>query len=235
MSKLEKFVCLQEVVEYGLLRNLLMFLRNQKKTYSVRFIKKYGFTVNEILADGFYIDAKVDLKLRSDKAEDLSISLAKGIRYFGKELNKLSPDLIVLLGDRYELFTIAIPAMLHRIPIAHIHGGELTQGAFDEVIRHSLTKFSHIHFVANSTYKKRVMQLGEQRKNVFTVGGLGVDAIASTKFLKKNEIEKNYHFKFLKKNLLITFHPQTLEKGSAEHKMRVLQKLKGLKARFWQC
>ena len=139
--------------------------------------------------------------------------------------SEIKPDLVFLLGDRYELIGAAISATIFRIPIAHIHGGEKTEGAFDESIRHSITKLSHIHFVANEIYRKRVIQLGEDQKYVFNVGGLGVDAIKKTKLLSKQSLEKSLGLKFMKKNLLITFHPVTLlEKKDSENEINQLLK-----------
>jgi GDP/UDP-N,N'-diacetylbacillosamine 2-epimerase (hydrolysing) len=138
--------------------------------------------------------------------------MSKLMQKFTKEINKDKPDLIILLGDRHEILTIAICAMILKVPIAHIHGGEITEGAFDDQIRHAITKLSHLHFVSTEKYKKRVSQMGENKNNVHNVGSLGVENIKRIKFLKKNVIEKKLKYNLNKKNLLITFHPVTLHK-----------------------
>ena len=146
----------------------------------------------------------------------MSYGLSKFVKLF--ETNK--PDILILLGDRYEIFTAGIAATLCRLPIAHIHGGEITKSSIDEVFRHSITKMSHLHFTASHEYKKRVIQMGEKPENVFTVGGLGVDNIKTTKIYSKEDLEKKLKIKFLKKIILVTYHPETLKKFDHE-----LQKL----------
>jgi GDP/UDP-N,N'-diacetylbacillosamine 2-epimerase (hydrolysing) len=137
---------------------------------------------------------------------------------------RLAPDLVVLLGDRFEIFAAAAAAMIAGIPIAHLHGGETTEGAFDEAIRHSITKMSHLHFVAAEDYRKRVIQLGEQPERVFLVGGLGIDAIKRTTPMTRESLEASLKFSFGPRNLLITFHPVTLESQSSTHQMNELLK-----------
>ena len=129
---------------------------------------------------------------------------------------KLKPNIIVVLGDRYEIFAAVIAAYFSRIPIVHLHGGEATEGSTDEALRHSITKMSHFHFVAAEEYKKKVIQLGENPKRVFCVGGLGVDNIKHLTLLSKKELEKDLNLKFNNKNLLISFYPETLNKFSAK-------------------
>jgi GDP/UDP-N,N'-diacetylbacillosamine 2-epimerase (hydrolysing) len=142
-----------------------------------------------------------------------------GLIGFADALNELSPDLIVVLGDRFEIFAAVSAALVARIPVAHLHGGETTEGAMDEALRHSITKMSHLHFVAAQAYRQRVIQLGEQPERVFLVGGLGVDTIKRTKLLDRAALEASLDFKFGKKNLLITFHPVTLESATATAQM----------------
>jgi GDP/UDP-N,N'-diacetylbacillosamine 2-epimerase (hydrolysing) len=149
-------------------------------------------------------------------------SLGRGIIGFADALAKLKPDLLLVLGDRFEIFAAASAAMIACIPIAHLHGGEITEGAFDEAIRHSITKMSHIHFVAAQDYQRRVIQLGENPDNVHLVGGLGVDSINRQKLLSSSEIQEALGLKFGEKNLLITFHPVTLELSSNEYQMSEL-------------
>ena len=144
-----------------------------------------------------------------------------GMIGFADAFNELCPDLVIVLGDRFEIFS-AVTALIARIPVAHLHGGETTEGAIDEAIRHSITKMSHIHFVAAEKYKQRVIQLGEDPKNVFLVGGLGVDIIDKTQLLNREDLEMELGFNFKKKNLLITFHPVTLENHSTKKQMQEL-------------
>ena len=177
--------------------------------------KKFGNTVDEIESDGFAVAKKIDLDLSSDTPIGISFSTSLGINKFAAAFEELMPDLVLILGDRFELLSIAVAALFARLPIAHIHGGELTEGLIDEAIRHAVTKFSHLHFVACEEYRKRVIQLGEKPSHVFNVGGLGVDAIQKLKLLTKSELETSLNLKFLKRNLLITFHPVTLESQTA--------------------
>ena len=181
--------------DYGLLKNLIIELKNSKKfklqlvVTGMHLSKKYGFTVSEIKKDNFKIDAKVKMILKSDSPVGITKSFALGVKGFADVINVLKPDLLLVLGDRYEILSSVIASMLARVPIAHIHGGETTFGSYDESIRHSITKMSSIHFVAANEYKKRVIQLGENPKNVHLVGGLGVDSISKIKTYDKKTIQ----------------------------------------------
>jgi GDP/UDP-N,N'-diacetylbacillosamine 2-epimerase (hydrolysing) len=175
---------------------------------------QFGNTYQEIEGDGFAIDRKVEMLTGSDTPVGVAKSMGNGLIGFADALNELKPDLLVVLGDRFEIFSAVSAALVARIPVAHIHGGELTEGNFDDALRHSITKMSHLHFVAAEEYRNRVIQLGEFPDRVFNVGGLGVDNIARTKFKSKDELETELQFKFQEKNLLITFHPVTLEPDS---------------------
>jgi GDP/UDP-N,N'-diacetylbacillosamine 2-epimerase (hydrolysing) len=202
--------------EYFLLENLIHKLKKVKRYNSIlaltgsHFLKKYGYTYSQIKKN--ITIKKIKINLQSDSREKILIFMSKLMQKFAKEMNKDKPDLIILLGDRHEILTIAICAMILKVPIAHIHGGEITEGAFDDQIRHAITKLSHLHFVSTEKYKKRVSQMGENKNNVHNVGSLGVENIKRIKFLKKNVIEKKLKFNLNKKNLLITFHPVTLHK-----------------------
>lgn len=202
--------------EYGLLKYLMKQISDsddfvfQLIVTGSHLSKKHGYTVKEIIEDGFKIDSKIDINLNNDSDISICKSIGKLIPNISDAFSKLQPDLIFLLGDRYELMGACLSATIFRIPIAHIHGGEKTVGAFDDCIRHAITKLSHIHFVANDVYRKRVIQLGENQKYVFNVGGLGVDAIHKTKLLSKESLERILGLKFMKKNLIITYHPLTL-------------------------
>jgi GDP/UDP-N,N'-diacetylbacillosamine 2-epimerase (hydrolysing) len=190
---------------------------------------EFGSTYEEIGADGFYIDEKVDLKLMSDTAEGVAASMGLALSGFGVAWARLKPDLIVVLGDRYEIFCAVAAALVANIPVAHLHGGERTEGAIDEAFRHSITKMSHLHFVATEEYRRRVIQLGEDPARVFLVGGLGVDSISRHQPVDAAELEKDLGISFGEKSLLITFHPATLERGSAQGQMsELLAALEGL-------
>lgn len=214
--------------EYGLLKHLLKEINKAEDFDLILLVtgshlsKKFGNTVEEIEADGFLIDSKIDIQINGDKAADIANSTALSLQGFSKAYLDFRPDLLILLGDRYELLGAAISAMYHHIPIAHIHGGEITVGAMDEGIRHCLTKLSHLHFVANEVYRNRVIQLGENPNFVFNVGGLGVDAINRIKILSRAELEEKLGFKFMDKNILITFHPVTLENSTSFVQMKEL-------------
>lgn len=158
----------------------------------------------------------------SDTPVGIAKSMGLGLIGFADALNELKPDLIVVLGDRFEIFAAVSSALVARIPVAHLHGGETTEGAFDESLRHSITKMSHLHFVAAEEYRQRVIQLGEQPERVFLVGGLGVDNIKQLKLLNRAELEASLGFKLTQKNLLVTFHPVTLETATAIDQMAAL-------------
>ena len=225
--------------EYGLLYWLLKEIQAtpqfdlQIVATGMHLSPEFGMTYQEIEKDGFKINKKVEMLLSSDTSSAISKSTGLGMIGFSDVYRKLKPDLIIVLGDRYEILAATTTAMFAKIPIAHISGGETTQGAFDEAIRHSITKMSWWHFVANAEYKKRVIQLGEHPKRVFDVGGLGVDAIKKSNLLSKKDLAKKMGIKFGKKNLVITYHPVTLEDGkSQKHFESLLRALSELKETY---
>ena len=207
--------------EYGLLSGLIKKVQKNKSFSSQLIVtgthlsKEYGNTIDFIIKDKIKISRKVDISLIKNTKLGVTKSLSLAVEKISRNLNNLNPDLLILLGDRYETFAAAVSATILNIPIAHIHGGETTQGAFDESFRHSITKMSHFHFCSTKAYKKRIIQLGENPKNVFCVGALGIDNILSNKFLKIKQLEKEFSLPFSKKNIFITFHPVTLEKNSS--------------------
>lgn len=210
--------------EYGLLRWLLQKIEDEP-TLELQLIvtgshlsPEFGLTYKEIEKD-FDILLSLETLTSSDTSEGIATSMGLGLIRFADAYKQIKPDLVLLLGDRYEVFSAAAASLVARIPVAHLHGGETTEGAFDEALRHSITKMSHLHFVAADEYKNRVIQLGEQPENVFQVGGLGVDSIKRLKLLSKRELESSLGFKLLRNNLLITFHPVTLEKQTASQQM----------------
>ena len=215
--------------EYGLLRWVIEGIKQspildlQLIATGMHLSPEFGLTVKAIEADGYHVDRKVEMLLSSDTAVGLTKSMGLGLIGFADALAELKPDLMLVLGDRYEIFAAASAAMIARVPIAHLHGGETTQGAFDESIRHSITKMSHLHFVAAEEYRQRVIQLGEQPERVFKVGGLGIDSILRLKLLSRDELQEALKFRFLQKNLLITFHPVTLESNTSIEQMAELR------------
>lgn len=211
--------------EYGLLRWVMEGicqspeLELQLIATGMHLSPEFGMTVEMIEADGFTIDYKVEMLLSSDTAVGITKSMGLGMIGFADALAELKPDLMLVLGDRYEIFALAASAMIARVPIAHLHGGEATEGLIDEPIRHSISKMSHLHFVAAEEYRRRVIQLGEQPEYVFNVGGLGIDNILRLKLLERDELEEALNFKLKKRNLLITFHPVTLEQNTSAQQM----------------
>lgn len=214
--------------DYGLLKWVLKgiesspVLQLQLVVTGMHLSDKFGRTVDEIEADGFTVTKRVEMLLASDTSVAVSKSMSLGIAGFADAFEDLDPDVVVVLGDRFEIFAATAAAMIARLPITHIHGGEVTEGAIDEAIRHSITKMAHLHFVAAESYRKRVIQLGEHPDNVVVVGGLGVDGIANLEKLSIENLEESLGFRFLDRNLLITFHPVTLSKKSSFDQMSEL-------------
>jgi GDP/UDP-N,N'-diacetylbacillosamine 2-epimerase (hydrolysing) len=214
--------------EYGLLRWVIDGIQNspvlelQLIVTGMHLSPEFGLTVREIENDGFSINRRVEMLLSSDTTVGVTKSIGLGLIGFADALYDMQPDMLLVLGDRYEIFAAATAAMIGRIPIAHLHGGEATEGSIDEPIRHSVTKMSHLHFVAAEEYQRRVIQLGEEPKRVFLVGGLGIDNIKKLKFLARNALEESLNIKFGLRNLLITFHPVTLEVNSSKKQMEEL-------------
>ncbi len=208
--------------EYGLLYWLMKEieaaddLKLQIIATGMHLSPEFGLTYLQIEQDGFTIDHKIEMLLSSDSPTGIGKSIGLGVIGFADALADLQPDLLVVLGDRFEIFSAVSAAMVARVPVAHLHGGEATEGAFDELIRHSITKMSHLHFTATRAYRNRVIQLGEQPERVFEVGALGIDSIRRLNLLKRNELEKAIDFKLGKRNLLVTYHPVTLEQETAE-------------------
>lgn len=213
--------------EYGLLYWLLKEIQEEKNLQlqlivtGMHLSPEFGLTYKEIEKE-FTIDKKIEMLLSSDTHVSISKSMGLAQISFSEAYEELEPDLLIVLGDRYEIFSAVSAAMIAGIPIAHLHGGETTEGAFDEAIRHSITKMSHLHFTATEEYKNRVIQLGENPNFVFNVGGLGIDNIKRLKLLSKKEFEESINFKLNKKNLLVTFHPATLENATAEEQFQEL-------------
>lgn len=213
--------------EYGLLYWLMKEIKADSElelqiiATGMHLSPEFGLTYKEIEKD-FKIDKKIEMLLSSDTSIGISKSMGLAQISFAETYEELQPDIVVVLGDRYEIFSAASAAMIAKIPIAHLHGGETTEGAFDESIRHSITKMSHLHFTATEEYKNRVIQLGEHPHRVFNVGGMGIENIKRLKLLSKEEFEKSINFQLNKKNILVTFHPVTLEISTAKEQFQEL-------------
>lgn len=182
---------------------------------------EFGLTYKEIEKD-FLIDKKIEMLLSSDTHVGISKSMGLAQISFSEAYEELKPDIIAVLGDRYEIFSAVSAAMIARVPVAHFHGGEATEGLIDEPIRHSVTKMSHLHFAATDEYRNRIIQLGENPSRVFNVGGLGIENIKRLDLLDKKSFEDSIDFKLNKKNLLVTFHPVTLENSTAKEQFSEL-------------
>lgn len=202
--------------EYGLLSRLMRLVKEDKDLQlqviatNMHLMPEYGETYKEIEKDGFTIDKKVYMHKPSDDAHGIISSMAEEMQGMNDALSELKPDILVLLGDRYEILVAAQVALIHRIPIAHIHGGEVTEGAFDDAIRHSVTKMSSLHFTSCEEYRHRVIQMGEQPSRVFDVGSLGVENIKAVPLMVKDELEASLDFKIDTQTILVTYHPVTL-------------------------
>lgn len=183
---------------------------------------EFGLTYREIERDGFRIDAKIEILLSSDTSVGACKSLGVAVIGFADAFDKIKPDILLLLGDRFEILAAAEAALILRIPVAHIAGGDTTEGAFDESIRHAITKMSHLHFVTNEVSARRVRQMGESPERVFNVGSPGIDFITRARLLNRDELAKQIGFQFRSRNLLVTFHPATLDLDSAESQMTEL-------------
>lgn len=215
--------------EYGLLKPLMQLIKEsdhlqlQIIATGAHLSPEFGLTYKNIENDGFVINEKVEILLSSDTPASIAKTMGMAMMGMADVLPRLNPDLIVILGDRYEMLSIASAATIFKIPIAHLHGGEITEGAYDDAIRHSITKMSHLHFTSTEEYKNRVIQMGENPENVFNVGAIGLDNIRDLKLLSKEELEADLDIKFKKYNYQVTFHPETLSNlSSAEQFLNLL-------------
>lgn len=216
--------------EYGLLAPLMQAVKEhavfqlQILATGMHLSPEFGQTYTEIDKDGFKIDEKVEMLLSSDTAIGITKSTGLGMIGFADALDRLKPDLVIVLGDRFETFAAATAAYLAKVPIVHLHGGEVTEGATDEGLRHAITKMAHWHFTASEVYRKRVIQLGENPDRVFNVGAIGIDNIKNIKLLDKEWLSEDLQFEVDLPFLLITYHPVTLENNSAESQFGELLK-----------
>ena len=228
--------------EFGLLYWLIKAIQEdtdlilQLLVTGMHLSPEFGLTYQEITEAGFKIDKKIENLLSSDTPIGISKSMGLAQISCAEAFDELKPDIIVVLGDRFEIFSAVASAMIGRIPIAHLHGGESTEGLIDEPIRHSITKMSQLHFTATEAYRKRVIQLGEQPSRVFNVGTPGLDNIYKLRLLSREQFEKSINFKLGKRNIIITFHPVTLEFSTSRKQFQnildVLDQLKETKIIF---
>ena len=219
--------------EYGILRYVIKYLKESNFldlhliVTGMHLSHEFGNTYKEIENDGILINDKVEILLSGDSPTSISKSIALGIISFSEIFEKIKPDFLLVLGDRFEIISASISATVSRIPIVHIHGGETTEGVIDESIRHSITKMSHIHFPSTEEYMERVIQLGEDPKNVYNFGSPAIDSIFNLNLVKKDKLEKLINFKITEKYFIVTFHPVTLENFSAQNQfMELLLALK---------
>ena len=214
--------------DYGLLKRLMKLIDSDPEmklqiiVTGSHLSSKHGLTYKEIEEDGFQISFKIDIIEHIIDAQSTARAMSKSQNEITKILIEIKPDLMVVLGDRYEILSAVISALLSGVPVAHIHGGEITTGAIDDAIRNAITKMSHLHFTATENSKNRVIQMGEIPSNTFNFGGLGVDALQSFNFLSQEEVEKKLEKKFGEKNLLVTYHPETISKKSASEQIQIL-------------
>tara|TARA_R110002051_G_scaffold73135_1_gene132656 strand:+ start:27037 stop:28212 length:1176 start_codon:yes stop_codon:yes gene_type:complete len=214
--------------EYGLLKPLISAISDDKSfnlqllVTGMHLMPEFGNTYLQVEKDGFSIDAKIEDGLKGDTALDISMAVGKATIGFAQAYNELNPEMIVVLGDRSEILAAVTAAVINNIPVAHIHGGETTEGAYDEFIRHAITKMSHVHFASCEVYRKRIIQMGEHPSTVFNVGAIGIDSIKNLQLLNKQSFEESISKKLDKKAVLITFHPVTMENSTAEEQFNEL-------------
>lgn len=211
--------------EYGLLYWLMKEIQADPElelqiiVTGMHLSPEFGLTYKVIEEDGFVINEKIEMLLSSDTPVGIAKSIGLATIGFADALDRLKPDILVLLGDRFEILAAAQAALVARIPVAHIAGGDITEGAFDDAIRHCITKMAHLHFVTNDLAARRVRQLGEDAAYIYNVGSTAIDNIKQLSLLNKEQLERKLDFKLRNKNLLITFHPATLDYESSEHQL----------------
>ncbi len=214
--------------EYGLLRSVLQEIQSAKRlelqilVSGMHLSPEFGMTIREIQSDGFNPDETIEILLSSDTPTAICKSMGLAMIGYGEALQRLKPDMLVVLGDRFETFCMAAAAQVCRVPLAHIHGGETTEGAIDEAFRHSITKMSHLHFASCEAYRQRIIQLGEAPDRVFNVGSLGVENIRRMSLMTRSDLAESIGFNLDKPYFLVTFHPVTLEKDTSKGQFQSL-------------
>lgn len=206
--------------DYGIMSRLMRMVDDEPScelqviATNMHLSPEFGLTYKEIEADGIHINRKVEMLLSSDTPNGIVKSMGLATIGFADALEELSPDLVVILGDRYEMLCAAQSCLIYKIPIVHLFGGEITEGAFDDAIRNAITKLSHLHFTSTEEYRQHIIQMGEPSSHVFHVGALGVDNILSEPIMTRRELEQSLDFQLGEKFLLVTFHPVTMERNT---------------------
>ena len=214
--------------EYGLLSRLMQMIQEdsglklQVIATNMHLSPEFGLTYQEIEKDGFFINKKVEMLLSSDTANGTAKSVGLATIGFADAYEDLKPDLLLVLGDRYEILSAVTTALFYKIPVAHLHGGEITEGAYDDAIRHAITKMSHLHFTSTEEYRKRVVQLGENPERVFNVGAIGIDNIKHLKLLSRDVLERELQFLLKEQTILVTYHPVTLDENDTRMQFQCL-------------
>lgn len=214
--------------EYGILKPLIEKISKDEELElqllitGMHLSPEFGMTYKQIEADGYKIDEKVEMLVSSDEDTGIVKSMGLGMILYSESLKRLNSDCIIVLGDRYEIFSLVSAASVLKIPVFHLHGGETTEGAYDEFFRHCITKMSYLHFTSTEEYRKRVIQLGEDPDRVFNVGALSVENIKNLKLIPKEILEKKFNIKFTEKTFVTIFHPVTLEKNTVEKQIKEL-------------
>jgi len=217
--------------EFGLLRWVMQVIQDspdltlQIVATGMHLSPEFGMTIQEIRSDGFEPDETLEILLSGDTPTAVCKSMGLALISYGEAIQRLQPGIIVLLGDRFETFCMAAAAQVCCVPVAHIHGGETTEGAIDEAFRHSITKMAHLHFASCEAYRERIIQMGEHPDRVYNVGAIGVENIMKHQLLSKDGLENDIAFDLGNRYLLVTFHPVTLEKSTAEDHFRTLLKV----------
>ena len=221
--------------DFGILTPLLKAIEASKHlslfliATGAHLSREHGFTINEVESSEIKVNCKIDISVDNSSAKTIADTMSRATSQFANKLVKISPDIVLLLGDRYEMLGIASAAMCLSIPIAHIHGGEVTEGANDDAIRHAITKLSHLHFVCHDVYKNRVIQLGEKPETVFNTGALGIDNIYNTTKISRNDLEAQLNIRFSATNIMISYHSATLDKDNEKACSTMLEDLSKLK------
>ncbi|SQC03116.1 UDP-N-acetylglucosamine 2-epimerase [Clostridium tetanomorphum] len=225
--------------DYGLLYWTMREIQNdvelelQLVVTGNHLVKDYGYTVEQIKRDGFQIDEEIDIIINSEKKSSIVKSMGLEMVQMAQCFDRLKPDILLILGDRYETFVAATCAMMMNISIAHMNGGESTEGAVDEQIRHSITKMAHIHFTGAEYYKERIVKMGEEPWRVYNVGQAGIENIKRLKLLEKYELQRELNVSFDKPVFLVTYHPVTLDIENIESQMNnLLDSLKEFDAKY---
>lgn len=214
--------------EYGILSELMGRMRDSSEielqivATNMHLMPEYGMTVSEIIEDGFEVDWRVPMPLEGDSAKSTVKGMAAGLDGFAEAFDALKPDMVMILGDRYEMLMVASAALIFRIPVIHLHGGEITEGAYDDSIRHAITKLSTWHFTATERYRKRVIQMGEDPERVFCSGSPATDGITRFATMSLPELEESIGFELGEDFLLCTFHPVTTQPGDEERQTAAL-------------